>query len=200
MVNPKQDALNVDQVEGVGKRLTLRSEDDSVLVDLIIGKQVEDSTDDYYVRHPQEDDVYVAKLDIDLSTKFTDWIETDLLEVSAFDLRKITANDYKFDELTSRVTSSDVTTLQRESSSDDWELVGGPEHEEPNKDTVRELVNEIADLEIVGVRPRQKGLTPDLQLDRTAPARTKRCQSTPSRLVNARGLCCNPEKTVTRKT
>ena len=79
VVNPKTKSVDVEEVEGIGKRLTLRGKDDSVLVDLIIGKKVEDQDGSYYVRHPDEDEVYITELDIDLSTKFTDWIDSDLL-------------------------------------------------------------------------------------------------------------------------
>ena len=153
VVNPKQDALNVDEVEGVGKRIMLRGESYNVLADYIIGNGVDGSNDEYYVRHPEEDEVYIAKLDIDLSTKFTDWIETDLLDVDSWDVREIVANNYSFDELKGQITNREVTALSRKTSSDDWKLDGLKEEiEEVNKDTVRDMVNAIGDLKIAGVR------------------------------------------------
>ena len=169
VVNPKVDTLGIDQVKGVGNRLTLRGEDDAVLADYIIGKQVEGESDQYYVRHPDEDEVYVATLNIDLSTKFTDWIETDLLNINSSDVVNVALNDYQFDELKGTVTQRDVTALHRKSSSEDWEMDGLDETtQEVNKDAIRDTVSAIADLEIAGVRPKQKGLTPDLRLDRSA--------------------------------
>lgn len=169
VVNPKQDSLNVEDVEGVGKRITLRGDDDTILADYIIGKKTDDESGQYYVRHPEEDEVYIADLDINLSTKFTDWINTDLLELDAWDVRHVTVNNYKYDELQNRVTSSKITKLDRKTSSDPWTLEGlDEETEQVNEDAVRETVNTIADLKIVGVRPKQEGLTPDLKLDRNA--------------------------------
>jgi FKBP-type peptidyl-prolyl cis-trans isomerase len=169
VVNPKQDTLSVGDVEGVGKRIILRGEDDAVLADYIIGNKIDDESDQFYVRHPEEDEVYIAKLDIDLSTKFTDWIDTDLLDADSWDMIELTVNDYSFDETQGpiRLVQSELSRFHRETSSDDWQLDGlNEEMEEVDKDAMRETINTIADLEIAGVRPKQEGLTPDLKLDR----------------------------------
>ena len=169
VVNPKTDTLEVGQVEGVGKRLTLRGEDDAVLADYIIGKQVDGQSDQYYVRHPDEDEVYVATLNIDLSTRFSDWINTDLFDINQTDVVNVSLNDYQFDELKGTVTQREVTTLHRETSLDDWKMDGIDDAtEQVDKDAIRDTVNAVANLDIVGVRPKQTGLTPDLQLDRDA--------------------------------
>ena len=192
VVNPKQDALNVDEVEGVGKRIMLRGETYNVLADYIIGNKVDGSTDEYYVRHPEEDEVYIAKLDIDLSTKFTDWIETDLLDVDSWDVREVVANNYSFDELKGQITNREVTVLSRKTSSDDWKLDGlNKEIEEVKKNAVREMVNAIGDLKIAGVRSKQKGLTPELQLDREALSGQKDVHRLQADLL-ARGFLLQP--------
>ncbi len=192
VVNPKVESLGVDQVQGVGKRLTLRGEDDAILADYIIGKQVEGESNQYYVRHPDEDEVYVATLNIDLSTKFTDWIETDLLDINSSDVVHVALNDYQFDELKGTVTETDVTTLDRKSSSDDWKMEGLDETtQEVNKDAIGDTVNAIAGLEIAGVRPKQKGLTPDLRLDRSALGSQRDVERLQSDLL-ARGFLLQP--------
>ncbi|WP_182867519.1 DUF4340 domain-containing protein [Rhodopirellula sp. JC639] len=194
VVNPKTDSLEVGQVDGVGKRLTLRGEDDSVLADYIIGKKVEDQTDQYYVRHPDEDEVYVATLNIDLSTKFSDWIDTDLFDINSSDVVNVTLNDYQFDELKGTVTERQVTTLQRESSVDDWQMEGiDQETEQVNRDAIRDTVNAIANLEIAGVRPKQTGLTPELQLDRNALASQRDVDRLQSDLLS-RGFLLQPDQ------
>ena len=169
VVNPKTDSVTVDEVEGIGTRLTLRGEDDSVLVDYIIGKEVEDQTDAFYVRHPDEDEVYITDLDIDLSTKFADWIETDLFDISTSDVVHVSLDDYEYDELQGTLTQSIVTEINRKSSTDDWEMKDlDTESLEVDEDSARETLNAISGLEIEGVRPKQKGLTPELTLDRSA--------------------------------
>ncbi|GAA5508651.1 hypothetical protein [Novipirellula caenicola] len=169
VVDPKVDSLGVDQLEGIGKRLTLRGEGNEVLADYIIGDPVEGEVNQYYVRHPEEDETYVATLDIDLSTRFREWIDTDLLGVSSSDIVQLSLNDYQFDELNATVTQRDVTTLRRESSGEPWQMAEIDDAvAEVDQDAVRETIIAIAGLNIAGVRPKQKGLTPQLQLDREA--------------------------------
>tara|TARA_R110002073_G_scaffold154287_6_gene309364 strand:- start:13126 stop:15006 length:1881 start_codon:yes stop_codon:yes gene_type:complete len=167
VVDPKVDSLGVDQLEGIGKRLTLRGEGNEVLADYIIGDLVNGADNQYYVRHPEEDETYVATLDIDLSTRFREWIDTDLLGVNSSEIVHLSLNDYQFDELNATVTQRDVTTLRRESSGDPWQMREiDDDVAEVDQDAVRETVNAIAGLNIAGVRPKQNGLTPQLQLDR----------------------------------
>ncbi len=170
VVNPKQDTLSVDQVDGVGQRLTLRGDDDAVLADYIVGKQVDGSYGEYYVRHPAEDEVYIASLDVDLSTRFSDWIKPELFDLSAGSILKLTVNDYSFDELNGTVTEREVSEVSREKAfGNDWTLASlDADTEELNSDAVRDTTNAIADLEILGVRPKEKGLTPELTLDKSA--------------------------------
>lgn len=168
VVNPRQNSLNVKEVEGVGSRIILKGSNDTLLADYIIGNKVDGEFDQYYVRHPEEDEVYIAELDIDLSTRFTDWIETDLLDVDRDDVIALTLNDYSFDELKGQITGREVSSLTRKKYSDPWQLDGlNEETEEIDKDRIRAIVNSLSDLEIAGVRPKQKGLTPELTLDRS---------------------------------
>ena len=169
VVNPRQESLSVGDVEGVGNRLILRGEDDSILADYIIGDKVEDDSGQYYVRHPDEEEVYLAKLEIELSTKFIDWIETDLLEVDSWKMTELTVNDYSFDEVQGGTSPEVISTFSRKTSSDPWTLAGlNEEAEEVDEDAIRETINALGDLEIVGVRQKQQGLTPELKLDRKA--------------------------------
>ncbi|MEK6233605.1 MAG: DUF4340 domain-containing protein, partial [Planctomycetales bacterium] len=74
---------------GVGSKVKI-SENDEVIAEIIIGK--EDPQDDTlrYVRNAKESRVYRAKIDLDkLSTKFEDWIETDLLQLNRLDLATV---------------------------------------------------------------------------------------------------------------
>ena len=158
----------------LGKEVTLKKADDSVLCDYIVGKQVEGETNQYYVRHPDEDEVYIADLEIDLTTKFTSWIDTDLLEVSSSDLKEIVANNYSFDESNRTIRevleiekNKEVTKLVK--NENNWTVDGlEAETEEANTESIDKVASTIADLKIVGVRPKREGLTPELQLDRKA--------------------------------
>ena len=170
VVNPKQGSLKVDEVEGVGKRLILKGDADAILADYIIGNQPEsDQSNDYYVRDPDEDAVYLATLSIDLSTKFEDWIDTDLLHISQSDLVQLTINDYAFDEAQGTINKGATILLKREKSSDPWVLEGlNEETEEVDKAAMTAAVGAIDNMKIVGVREKKGGLTPDLKIDRKA--------------------------------
>ncbi len=159
---------NVTSLKGRGQRITLTKEDGSTLADYIIGKKVEGESEGsrYYVRKPKEEETYITELDIDLSTKFSDWIESDLLKLDSYDLAEIVVNKYSIDENRGAIVNREISKLNREKSGDPWKLDGlNEETEEVNKDNVREMVNGLGDLKIVGVRPKPGGLKPDLSID-----------------------------------
>ena len=142
-------------LEGRGQRLIMEGKGDTKLVDLIIGKKVKDEgSKAYYVRRADEKQTYRTEVDIDLSTKFSDWIEPDLLKLSSSDLRELKTARPIIDAM-GRIADEEANKLSRTSSSDDWKLDGLKEEtEEVNKDDVREMVNALGDLKIVGVRPK----------------------------------------------
>ena len=197
VVNPKQDSLKIDEVDGVGKRLILTGEGGEVLADYIIGNSAGDdeSGDDYYVRHPEEDEVYIATLDIDLSTKFADWIDTDMLNINGGDLRALVINDYSFNELQRSITKGETSKLSREKSSDPWALEGlNEETEEVDKTPLGTAVNAVADMKIIGVREKNPGLTPDLKLDREA-IKSQNDVDALQRDLMSRGFLLQPDET-----
>lgn len=161
------DPLSEDgtRLKGRGQRLTL-GKGETVLMDLIIGKKVRGREGYYYVRVPEEKSTYVAKLDIDLSTKFADWVETDLLKMDRDEQRVIILNNYSIDEAKRQLVEGDVLRLDREKPGDPWKLEGmDAEKEELDTTKVTGLVNTVDDLRLVGVRPKPKGLRADLSID-----------------------------------
>lgn len=171
VVNPKQESLTASEIDGVGKRISLEDKKGKMLVDFIVGKEVEGRRGEYYVRRPDEDEVYITRLDINLTTKFTDWIESDLFEIQSSNVVSLTANNNIFeeDERGLALTEREVTALNRDKSADPWLTEGlDEEKEEINTQGVTEVLNTVSGLGVAGVRPKQPGLTPDLQLDREA--------------------------------
>ncbi len=196
VVDPETESVSVDEIDGIGKRLTFRGKDDEVLASYIIGKKVDDQENRFYVRHPGEDETYIAELDIELSTKFSDWVKTDLLDINAADVRTVEVHDYSFEErgMSLAVTNTIETKLSRESSTEDWKMEGLDEATmQVNDEAMRETVNTIADLAIAGVRPKQPGLTGDLDLDRTVVASQRDVDRIQSDLLS-RGFLLQPSK------
>ncbi|MDR3110746.1 MAG: DUF4340 domain-containing protein, partial [Planctomycetaceae bacterium] len=96
--------------DGMGTRVKVTGQNDEVWVDMIIGKEVEspNSPDDSdgapkrlrYVRVADEQAVYVVAIELDrFSTRFEDWIEKNLLDISSFDIKQVFIDEYSLDML-----------------------------------------------------------------------------------------------------
>lgn len=163
---------SVSDFKGVGNRLTLKDgKDGKVLADLIIGKEVKGRNGFFYVRNPKEDQTYIAKVSIDVSTKFADWIEPDLLKLDASKLRTIIIDRHTIEFTPQGIghsTAEEENRLTRASSTDKWKLEGLDEAtEEVNEEEIRKLVQALDDLKIVGVRPKSDRLKKQLQSDKS---------------------------------
>jgi hypothetical protein len=158
VVDPLGEAT--DTLKGRGQRLTLMKDSEIAVADLIIGKKLPEGNNRYYVRHPEEKETYITELDVDISTKFGDWVEADLLKLDRDDLTKLEARSTKVEgDVYSEVVDA---TLSRAKSSDDWTLGGlNEETEEVNTDDVTAMVNVIDNLKLSGVRrkPEYEGRT-----------------------------------------
>ena len=81
--------------EGVGQMVQFRDSKGDVLADLIIGKEDAQDPKKRFVRIPAEDAIYVAEINpTSLSTDFKQWIESDLLKLSANDIETIGIRNY----------------------------------------------------------------------------------------------------------
>lgn len=164
VIDPSSD--DATKLKGRGSRITLKDEKGEVLADYILGKPVEGREGYYYVRRPKEKETYIAAVDLNLSTRFADWIESDLLKVSATDLKKIDIFDYSLDEDRGTIVGRDRSVLIRSDDFGPWTLEGLDEtSEQINTANVNNLTRVLDELKIIGVRPKPKGLKPDLSLD-----------------------------------
>ena len=139
--------------KGRGTRITI-SHKETALADLIVGNKVEGSEDKRYVRKKDEDKVYVVSARFDVSTKFSDWAETDLLKVTGFDITRLRGSRPKINEA-DEYEGDEVVELTKDKSSDPWKLAGLDEAaEELKSDEINTMVTTLDDLRLVGVRPR----------------------------------------------
>jgi hypothetical protein len=148
-------------LKGRGKRVTIKAANDAVLADLIIGKKIEDREGFHFVRVPDQKRVYAAKIDVDISTKFEDWIEKDLLQVERSKIDRVVLQDYSIDERTLMVDMRDTVVLEKDG--DKWAANRMRPNEEVETYKVNDLLREIDDLKIVGVRPKPRGLSERLE-------------------------------------
>ncbi len=145
---------------GRGKRVTLKK-GEQVLADLIIGDPVEGRPSFRYVRIPGSNRIYASRVDVDLSTRFEDWIETDLLQVIKRKIDKVVIDNYRVDERTRTINQIEKTTLRK--SDDGWDIVGV--QADPDSAVVAEMLATLDTLTIAGVRPKPAGLSASLKAD-----------------------------------
>ena len=152
-LDPKATSL-----KGIGKRVTLKDASDKVLADFIIGKEVKDHPDQRYVRVPGQKRIYGVNVKVDLSTRFADWIETNLLKLDASRVRKVVIDHKGFNPddrpggPRRRRSPSSARTPRPPGPS-----TTSPEGKEPNTETLLALTNALGDLKIAGIRPKPEG-------------------------------------------
>src|SRR5690606_19018907 len=108
--------------------------------------------------------VYGSKLELDISTKFEDWIDKDLFEIERDELVSMVYDPYTVDEVEGKVTGFDPIKAEAvdpsASSKKDWKASEGttvPEGKELDSMKVRPMRTQLANPKIVGVRPRPPG-------------------------------------------
>lgn len=149
---------------GAGTRVTLKDSADKTLVDLIIGKPVKESQNLRYVRAPGKDRVYTTKVDTQqLTTKFEDWIERDLLKLSAWQITDVTIDDYSVDEVNNTIKRGDTLKLHYTQKDNKWSLEGLAEGENVIADKLEAMRTALSDVKIIDVHRKPAGLASQLQ-------------------------------------
>ena len=184
VVDPNKEEVEAGE-EGVGMRIVMKDENGANLAELVVGKAVKGSDGQRFVRRPNQDRVYVVKISPDtLSTKFKDWIETDLLDINTWDIKQILIKDYSVQTAVTLRGPAITNYNQRmqmqlslENSSDwnldqlledrDGELIPAEllADEELNNDRLREAKDAFDDLEIVDVERKPAGLSKELRAE-----------------------------------
>lgn len=152
--------------KGRGVRVTLRDKNGGVLSDLVLGKALEGKTDIRYVCVPGKRHVYSCKIAEDLTTKFSEWIETDLLKLQSWDITRVEFDNHRVDEVAGRVVKGDQFWAAKDEASK-WTVDGiDAAKEEPNEEKLREITDSLGQIKIVGVRRKPAGLTSDFGLEK----------------------------------
>ncbi len=146
---------------GRGQRVTIKGKNDVVLADIIIGKPVEGREGFRFVRLPDQKRIYAARVNIDLSTDFKDWIDTDLLKVDKNKIDRVELRDYSINERTLSVINRDKVILTRQDGK--WRADKMKTNEVVDSTKMKELLSALDELTIVGVRPKPKGLSASLK-------------------------------------
>lgn len=138
--------------EGYGERVTLKDKGGRVLVDMIIGK-ASGSAGRRYVRDAESDAVYIAELESNISTRFADWVKTDLFDIDTDLIESVTVRDYAINLSQQRIEPRATTDLMRIPDSSSFTAKPIPADKQLAAKTVTQMVNEIGALRLADVRP-----------------------------------------------
>jgi hypothetical protein len=158
-------------LDGRGARITLADNAGGVLASYIIGNAVEGKDGFRYVRVPDSKRTYASRIDIALTTRFADWIDTDVFEVGSQDMTTIDIRDYSIDEATGRIDNAGTISLQRDEGGT-WVLADPgqvPANMMIDQMRMGQLASALARMTITGVRPKPPGLSASLEQSATVP-------------------------------
>ncbi|MBV8878703.1 MAG: DUF4340 domain-containing protein [Planctomycetaceae bacterium] len=150
-VDDPQDA-NAQGKKGRGKRVKLYDAAGTILADYIFGKETKEGPDYRYVRVPDQKQTWAVKVKPDISVKFEDWVETDLLKIGSASLRRIVIDKYSFDVVQQQIKDKAVYTAARDENSAPWKVAEIKDTEEPNTETLTTLTSTLSGLKLTGVR------------------------------------------------
>lgn len=148
-------------LSGRGKRVTIKGQNEKVLADLIIGNKVQGRENFRFVRVPDQKRVYAVRMDIDISSNFADWIDTDLLKINQKEIDKVVLKDYSINERTMSVDLRDNLELTLKDST--WTANNMKKSEMVDSVMMRKFLSALDNLNIVGVLPKPEGLAKILQ-------------------------------------
>ena len=160
VVDPLDES--VASLAGRGKRVTVKDGNENLLADLIIGKNVPGREGRFrYLRVPGQKRTYAARFDVDVSSRFGDWIEKDLLELDLDRIEQVTLKDYSIDESTRILDQRDTIVLTR--GDPDWTANRMRSGQKVDGVKMEDLLKALDELTIVGVRPKPAGLSRSLE-------------------------------------
>lgn len=173
-------------VTGVGMLVAVADASGKSMASLIIGKKDKNNEQLHYVRIPNQDPVYSVEIDTSaFNTDFKKWIKPDLLNVKSFDIVGIGIRDYQTQQrpgpqgIQVALARSMEADASYDTAKSKWGLdrmlefeganskeVQLAETEELKSDKLNALRTAAQSLQIVGVRPKPKGLATDLKADK----------------------------------
>ena len=139
--------------KGRGRRVRFFDSGGSILADFVFGKEAGEGR--RYVRVPGEKKTWAVKTEAEVSAKFEDWVETDLLQLASSAIRRVVIDKYSFDETDGELKNRSTHVLARDDSGAAWKLGELKEEtEEVNSENVNSMIWALDDLKIAGVRPK----------------------------------------------
>ena len=146
-----------DAKKGHGKRITLTDSSGANALDVIIGNRAEGGDGVHYVREAGKPEVWTAKVDGDISTKFVEYVETDPFKIQREGVRGVAVVDYQVDPDKGTITPGPVVRATRAGADKDWESAQVPADKRIAKAKIDEVLSELSMMRLQGVRPFKLG-------------------------------------------
>lgn len=143
---------NAKGTKGRGKRVRIYDQAGSILADYVFGKETKEGPEQRYVRVPDQKQTWAVKVKPDISVKFEDWVETDLLKFGATSVRKVVIDKYSFDAVQGQVKDKSQYIALRDDTAAPWKISDMKESEEPNTETLTSMTSTLSGLKLTGVR------------------------------------------------
>ena len=152
----------VSSLTGRGKHVVLKDKNGNVLCDYIFGDKVPNRKQNFnFVRLTKQNTVYAVANDVDLTVKFDDWVQTNLLQIKEDEIFKIAIEDYSLSQ--GKVKSGQSYKLAR--TRQGWyskELKTG---EKLNNNAIKEMNEAFAKLKLIAVSPKPLAFAQKLKED-----------------------------------
>jgi hypothetical protein len=148
--------------KGRGTRITVKGRNEKVLADIIIGKAVDGRPNLHYVRLPGGKRTYISRAEnLNISTRFADWIERNLLQVDRDDIDQIIIRNYSAEAQTGKVDLREMLVLAKKGR-DLWAAADMSGTETIDTFKMNLLITKLVDLAIVDVRPKPASVVASL--------------------------------------
>jgi len=179
LLSPDDENLGAKPGE-IGTRITMADASGKTVCDLIVGKAAsstattpfESTQNKKYVRENGKNRVFVTTIASGFSTKFVDWVQTDLLKTTAAQITAINVDRYKIDETqgtlvdrqTIALSKPDAEEVEGNPADRKWTMnasPGGPPTPAEgllSEQKVTDIVKTLTGLKIIGVRPKPTNL------------------------------------------
>lgn len=112
VLDPLDETL--PSIKGRGTRITVRGKNEKTIADIIVGKIVEGRPSLRDVRLPGQKRTYVALVEnLNISTRFEEWIERNRLQLDRNDIDQIIIRNYSTDAKTGDVNLREMVVLAK---------------------------------------------------------------------------------------
>lgn len=138
---------------GFGRRVTLTDSGGSTALDVVVGNRVEGASGLVHVREVGKAEVYTAKIDGDLSTKFTDYVELDPFKINRDSVRGVAVVEYQLDIDKRSINTGPVTRFARSGNEGEWQSQQAAADKRPAKGQIDDILSALSGLRLQGVRP-----------------------------------------------